>query len=264
MKNHRKKNHRRNGARLLGLLVVAALGAMALASSAQAVLPVFLIATKPAALLATVNAEQEGRGTMLVPGLKFELNCEKFSVDEGAIETSEDAKAILLYTECSTLEYDPLNPAKLGEIKCHVKEPIKAEALLLPAELTKKDPKGILLPAILAEKIKALVQLSDSEITAQWPLGSLPCILPEDNTVTGEVCLWVTEATNDKVKPLVETNSGIECKERKVLEGLNDEVLSGGFKDKLKYGAQEVTLDGKAILELTGVHKGLTLGVSLF
>jgi len=53
-----------------------------------------------------------------------------------------------------------------------------------------------------------------------------------------------------------------ECKERKTLEALGGEVESGGVKDKLLYGTQEVFLDGEANVSLTGSHKGVIFGVS--
>ena len=49
-------------------------------------------------------------------------------------------------------------------------------------------------PAILAEKIKALIRL----IKNAAELGKVepkPCILPEDNTVTGEFCFKIKDGT---------------------------------------------------------------------
>ena len=221
-----------HGAGLLGLLTVAALGAMALAASAQAVTPEFLINKKAVgALKATFGAEQVGRGSLLVAGLNFEVNCEKFSVDEGEISSSTDAKIILLYTECTTL-------------------PVKAEALLLPTELTNGKP------AILAEKIKSLIKLTKvGELTEE-------CFLPFDNTVKAELCLKVDSNNTAELGLLASQAIQGECKERKTLEALGEEVESGGVKDKLLYGGQEVFLDGEANVSLTGAHKGLNFGIS--
>jgi hypothetical protein len=251
-------NYRKNGLRLLGLLAVAGLSVMALAASAQAVTPGFLINKLPVGTLtATVGAEQEGVGTLLVPGLNFKINCTAFTVDEGAINTNTDAKGILLYTGCTTLSITK-SPE---EIACEVVEPIKAEALILPAEMIEdKVTKEALPVAVLAEKIKALINLTKvGDLTKE-------CILPFDNIVKGELCLKIKVGTNDTAEPLVLSNDTIqtECKERKTLEALGEEVASGGFKDKLLYGAQEVTVDGAATLKLTGLHKGLALGVSLY
>ena len=259
-------NYRKNGLRLLGLLAVAALSVMALAAaSAQAVTPGFLIGKAAVgALTATVGATQEGTSSLLVPGLNFKVTCTAFTVDEGVINSNTDAKGILLYTGCTTLSI-----STGAEIACEVVEPIKAEALILPAELTNGEP------AILAEKIKALINLTKKDELNK------ECILPFDNVVKGELCLKIRTIndpadpageggakleTNDTTEPLVLTNETIQtqCKERKALEALGEEVASGGFKDKLLYGAQEVTVDGAAKLKLLTPHLGKTLGVSLY
>lgn len=238
--------YRRHGARLLGFLAVAALGAMALAASAHAVTPEFLINKKAVgALKATFGAEQVGRGSLLVLGLNYELNCDKLTVDEGVINSSTDAKIVLLYTECTTLSI-----STGAEIACEVVEPVKAEGLLLPTELTNGKP------AVLAEAIKALVNMTKvGELTKE-------CILPFDNIVKAELCLKVD--SNNSAKPALLANQAIqgECKERKTLEALGEEVESSGVKDKLIYGSQESFLDGQVKMSLTGLHTGALLGVS--
>jgi hypothetical protein len=241
--------HRKHGARLLGLLAVAALGVMAFAASAQAVNPGFLIGGKPAlAATGSIVKDSGSLNTMLVPGLNFQLTCSAFTVDEAVINTTTDAKVILLYTGCTMLDF-----TTKAEIECHVVEPIKSEFLLLPAETT--DGK----PAVLAEKVKMLTKLIKPGTLA----APKPCILPEDNVVTGEVCFKITATTNDTVEPLIETSTA--CLNRVTLEGLNNEVAPpSGFPDLLKYGGQDITFDIKAILKLTGAHNGLALGVSLF
>ena len=70
-------SHRKHGLKLLGLLAVAALGVLAFASAAQAVVPEFLIAKKTflKELDATVSGVQELKtvGTLLVPLLNLEI-----------------------------------------------------------------------------------------------------------------------------------------------------------------------------------------------
>jgi hypothetical protein len=236
----------RNWGRLFGSLAVAALGAMALAASSQAVAPGFLINKKSVgALLATVSGEQIGTASMLVAGLNFQLRCTKSTVDEGHIASNTDAKGVVLFTGCTTLSITKFPE----EIHCHVTEPIRVEALLLPAELTDGTP------AVLLEKIKALIKLHLPEVQ----LGNVPCVLPLDNIVTGELCLAIKN--NDTVEPLSATNGATLCRPRIVLEGAEG---SGSIQDVVKYGAQAVVLDGEGRVFLTGVHAGLTLGVSLY
>jgi hypothetical protein len=240
--------HRKQGARLLGLLVVMALGVMTFAASAQAVAPGFLINKKPVgALLATGVAVQVGVSTMLVPGLNFELNCTTFTVDQGVLESNTDAFVSGLNTGCTLLSISKLPE----EIDCHVEEPIKSEALLLPAELTNGEP------AVLLENIKGSVVL---HLKGTPALKEKPCVLPLTNMVTGDTCAAI--ANNDTAKPLVFTNASVECKVKTALNGGTEG--SGTVKDILKYGAQTVTVDGTAHLSLTGAHAGLALGVSLY
>jgi hypothetical protein len=227
-------NHRKQGLRLSGLLLVVALGVMAFAASAQAVTPTFLVGgVSGTTLPATIGATQEGTGTMTVPELKFKLNCTAFTVDEGKVNSGSDAKAILLYTGCTTLDLVG------GEIACEVHGlggvPIKAEALLLPTETTA----GV--AAVLAENIKALVFLTK--------VGDLtkPCVLPEDNVVTGTVCFEIS-ANNNTKEPLIKTE---------------DASTKCTAADALKYGTQPVTLKGSATLFGLLEHKEKTLGVSL-
>jgi hypothetical protein len=240
-------NQRKHGARLLGLLAVAVLGVMAFAGSVQAATPKFELKLLELKLLVPVGAEQIGTGSMAVTGLNFELNCKKFKVEEAHIETGGlDGKGTLSYTECTTLSITKLPE----EIHCHVKEPVKAEALLLPAETTGGAP------AILAEKIKALITLHLPEGVL---VGVEPCVLPLDNTVTGEVCLAIDN--NDTATLTVLASASIECRVRNGLEGKENE---GSTKDVLKYGAQTAVLTGAAKVFLTGAHSGLEFGVRLF
>jgi hypothetical protein len=240
--------------RMLGLLIVTALGALAFAASAQAIAPGFLVHREPAGdLLPLIEGTLEGTGTMLVAGLNFELNCTTMATDEGIINTNTDAKIVLLYSGCSTLILNKLPTAE--EVDCHVSEPIRVEALLLPTELLKPFTDE---PAILAEKIKALI-VFHLKGTAQ--LKEKPCILPLDNTVTGEVCFEIVPGTNDTLLPLLIAGAGIECLDVTALESL---TLGFGFTDKLKYGAQIAVLDVGVFLDGLGAHKDSTFGVSLY
>jgi hypothetical protein len=245
--------HRENGLRLIGLLAVAALGVMAFAASAQAVAPGFLINKKPVGtLLAKFTAEQVGEGTLLIPGLNAELKCKKFTVTGGAIETNTDAKGDFLFEECSVWSISPLVENK----NCHVLDKTEKlhvtvnSLLFLPAELLGvSEP---LPPALLAEKLLLTMNLTGPE-----------CILPEVNIIKGEICLAIDN--NDTVEPTLLMNKEIQekCKPRPVLESL-EQVSSGGVKDKLLFGKQEAFIDATAKLKLLDIHKGLTVGVSLY
>ncbi len=267
------------GKRSLCLLAATVLGLLASAPTAEAHEPQFLINGKPVGTLtATVTLVQVGSGYLSIPGLNFELKCETLTTLEGVISTSTDAKGTISFTGCTTLSISKLGTAE-QEIPCEVGEPIKAEALLLPAELINGEP------AVLAEKLKSLVQLFEpkSELTK-------PCVLPEDNTVRGELCLKLDKS--DTVEPTVLASQEIqgECKARFALEGLckdlekeylekegkdklckeltkeeaeKAEKEGKAFLDKMLYGAQEIFVNRTVKISLTGAHAGLTFGVSL-
>jgi hypothetical protein len=254
--------HRKHGLSF-GLLAVVVLGMMAFASSAQAI-PLqsgfFIKGAQVGALKASVGGTQIGRGTLLVPALKVEVNCEKFSILSGFVNTTTDGEGQLLYEECTVLT----NEVKEGKTilieapGCEIvvnheagaqKHHVTATALLLPAELTDGSP------AILAEKILAKV-LTKPEVG---------CILPKTTEIKGELCLKVEN--NHTVTPTVTASQAIQesCRPRTALESLEEKTAAeGGIKDKLLFGINESFVDGKASVFLNGeVHKGLTLGVLL-
>jgi len=249
----------------LGLLLVVALGLLAFAGSAQAVMLGFLINKKPVepkageVLKATAGATQVGTGTLLIPGLNVEINCTGFTVQEGNLNSPTDASGKLLYEGCTALSITPLAELEGCEIVTPEHEEVggaphhvTATGLILPAELTdKKSGTEELEPALLIEKIEA-------KVVTHKELG---CILPALTTVKGELCIKIDE--NDTVEPLLLSSQAIQglCKPKKVLEELGEG--EGEIKDKLLFGAQEAFIDGSARVFLTGAHNGLTLGVSL-
>jgi len=229
------------------------LGVLAFATSAQALIPQFVYKNTSGievqVLLATISAKQLGRGTVSIPGLSLEINCEKFSITSGEINTATDAAVQLLYEECTALE----ESAPLGELTgCEIvvnhtgdKRPhITANALILPAELTDGSY------AVLAEKIEATV-LTEPE---------KGCILPVTTKFKGELCLKIDN--NESVEPELLASPEIQglCKERPTLEALSE---GAGVKDKLLFGAHEAFVTGKADVHLTGAHNGYSLGVLL-
>jgi hypothetical protein len=273
---------RKHGRSLLGLLVVAALGVMAFAASAQALTPKYLIAkvAVPEALKATVTGALEAGtvGTLLIPALNSEINCTAFKVQEGLIDTGTDAKGKLLYENCTVAAISPLEALpchivvnhEIGE-KADKRLHITATALILPAELTDN-----VTPALLAENIEAKVLMEEGT----------GCPLPKTTLIKGELCLKIAAGTNDTAAPLIfsekteKVDTQAECKPRTALNGGTEIDVSKLtkaeiearekavpptlFLDELLFGTQKAFVDGKAILSLTGEkHIGKTLGVSL-
>ena len=234
--------------RLLSLLTAGLLGALAFAAGAQATTPEFLINKKAVgALKASVSAQQIGRGTLSIPSLQLEINCEKFTIVSGSISSGTDGEAELLYEECTVLATKPLEEAAGCEIIVNHtgdnRHHITAKALLLPAELTDGAP------AMLAEKFEVKVLTATEK----------GCLLPKTTTIKGEFCLKVDQ--NNTTEPELFASQAIQgmCKERPSLESSSE---GAGVKDKLLFGLNEGFVESKAKVSLTGAHKGLTLGVN--
>ena len=250
-------SYRKHRVALPGLLVLAALGAMAFASSAQAVEPSFAIKGAKA-LHASVTGEKDSTvgsslDLLLVSKLNLEIKCPKFKVISGLILTALDADVTLLYEECKSFAI-----SNLEELPCHVSDAplnptklhITVSALLLPIEFASGDY------GILVERIATTISF----------LEGTGCPLPLKNKISGEVCFLITPATNDTTVPLIESSQAIQesCPPRKVLEGLEKiNEVGATNKDKILYGTNEAFFDAKAKLSLTGEHAGLTLGVLL-
>jgi len=243
--------HRKHEGARVGTLVVTVLGAMALASSAQAsdsASPDFYINGSAANLAAGFSGQQIGVSSQLMPGLNSETVCNKFSVAEGNLNSTKDASFKFLYEECVAREIGgslmPLPGCNILVSAADKRSHITISGLILPAELTDGSP------ALLVEKLVSLVLFESGK----------GCILPTDNVIKGEACGKIRN--NHAVKLEVEFSQEIQglCRLRLTLEG---EEGSTGVKDKMLYGTQEVFLDANWSLNLTGAHSGLTLGVLL-
>lgn len=241
--------------RLAGIVAVSALAVLAFAASAHAALQsgFFIGGAQAGSLLATFGGKQLGRKTLLVPALKIEINCDKFTVLNGAVESTSLAEGQFLYEECTILTNEGV---KLEETICQIvvnhlgdnRHHITATALLLPAEMADGSP------AILAEKIVAKVLTREGE----------GCILPKTTEIRGELCLKLDN--NHKIEPELLASQAIQetCRPRTALESLEEKAVpEGGVKDKLLFGVNEAFVDGKADIFLTGVHASKTLGVLL-
>jgi len=231
------------------LLAVAALGVLVFTSAAHALTPQFLIGGKPVgALTAALGGFQVGgTGGLLVPALNLRINCTKFSVQEGKINSATDANGKLLFEECTALELggaeNEIGGCEIISSATDFRHHITSTGLILPIEFADG---GF---GVLVEKILSLVLFR----------SGLGCPLPLDNVAKGELCVRIDE--NDTVEPTLLMSKAIqeECPQRTTLEG-----GSGvGVKDKMLYGAQETFVDRTAKVFLTGTHAGMTFGVSL-
>ena len=238
----------KQGLGLSGLMVMAALGVMVFASSAQAVTPQFNLGGVVKEF--TVTGSQEGTGSLSIPVLKVEINCTELEVLEGLVLSGTDADARLLYKGCEVFTLPGL-----GASECHVSDvdtsnPSKLhitvlKALLLPVEF----PDGTY--GVLAEGLNIQVNF----------LPGTGCTLPLKNVIKGEVCFRISGG-NDTSELLIKSSETIqtECPKRIVLEGLESNPVGGTFEDKLLFGVNPAFVTGSAVLTDVG---GGSIGVLL-
>jgi hypothetical protein len=249
----------KHGLKALVLSMMAALGVMAFAATAQAqhstelhalALHAATLNTNPLSdggsagtfsinlsgvLLAELAAKQISEtGELLVAARNLVVRCTGFSLGAGShLNTTTDAKVNATFTGCVSLSHDTLEPLS----GCEFKElgTIKAEALVLA-----KLHGGQLY--ILFEPVE-----KEGEDTFSVPSykGGQGCVLPLNNPITGSLVARVD--AEEAVKQLV----------------LFDEAIQLLLGDVLKYGSalQTAYVKGHAEVELVGVHKEDTLGV---
>jgi hypothetical protein len=192
-------------------------------------------------VLATLNGKGTGAAAaLLVPALKFEINCKKFSVVKGAIESTTLAEGQLLFEECTVLTNEG---AKLEEaFGCEIvtthtgdnRHHITATGKILPAELTDGSP-------------AVLVQGTGNVLVAEGK----GCVLPKTTAMKGETCLKLLK--NHTAEPELESSQAIQesCRPRTALESTEEKTAAeGGIKDKLLFGINEAFVDSKAASSL--------------
>jgi len=240
---------------------MAALGLMAFtAVAAQAEEPVALsdggkaglfLVNKEGALAkagVTFSAEQQGTGTLLVPG-RVDILCKKGSATGEFINDTE-ALGSAEFSECTAWQPVGLGLPHVTPAKCTVKEPIKViKALALP-----KTHGGE--PFILLEEDPTPAEKAEGKSPGFTTifLEGPECILTKENKVTGGVHVLIDN--NDTTAPLL----------------LFSEVIAKLFQPTtttgthLKFGAFDSFIDADATAKLTdanhtGVGKEFPLGV---
>lgn len=188
----------------------------------------FLINGKPVGtLVATIVGKEEGLATLYIPKLNVEKHCSGgFVINEGLVLSSTDGDAVVTYSKCKVFTFDTKE-----ELPCEI----------IPEE--KITVKALILPLQHGEKFYLLVEPQSGIFTTITFKSGTGCTLPLKNSVTGEYSGQLV--TNNVVEPLVTTSEATQ-------------KLIGG---KLLYGVNEVFINGSATGFLTGVHKGLTLGM---
>ena len=230
-------NYGKYGSGLLGLLAVTAFGVMALASSAQAVTPLFAI-NGAKALHATVDANDDGEdGVLLIPALNVSISCEEFEVQEGLIlNLGEVAHLKLLYKggEASIAPKELLTECHIIASATDFKLHITTTVLALPVEFASGDY------GVLFEKLATRIII----------LKGTECVLPIETVMKGEICSLID--SNDSVQPLLLLSKTIqESCPLKVLEAIGDPAGTK-VKDKLLFGHRKHSLMEKSNSYLPG------------
>lgn len=213
---------------------VVALGAMVFAAGAPAQLPAesqagFFTIGGTKALLATLTGEQEGsEGTYTVPGRNIEIRCKEAHIEEAKLLVAAEALVKLRHLGCEVVELST------GEV-LEVCEIIPNKELLITAVVKPFLHGG-------STYIQALPDGGTTFKIVKFKSG-MGCPLPLSNPSTGSVAAQTKEL--EAVFQL----------------GTFNQVVQELTNVKLMFGAFPAFLTGSAVVELTGSHKGLKLGV---
>jgi hypothetical protein len=231
----------------LGLSLIAALGLMAFSAGAAQAGEIQVEGSAALATGRTVNATQEGEGTLLVPSLNIEIVCKKLTAANTTVTSGPlgTASAEVLYEECVVWSIQK-ETEKLIEVltSCQI---LASGATKTKGHITAKGVGKIILHNANTETF--LLAEGAPFATVEFTKG-IGCALTNPVKVSGAVVFKVVtgnlipSAANKVVKPLIEAS--------KTLQKL--------IGDKLLYGVNEAFIDGSALLELTGSHAGLKWG----
>jgi len=237
----------------LGLSLIAALGLMALtAAGAQAealkgVAGKMLIGGAEAPIGTTTLGEQEGSATLSVPGLNFEIVCEKLKILEGKVIGKGRALVTLLHEGCV------MWGTKLVEGKTVLTTKLPCEILEDASPFAGGSIIDKLILLVVLHEVSAgvsdtfILVAGDKEGTEEGPLASVlfttpsECPLPKLSQITGSYVLKVT---------LGDLNLG-QKEELYVLATASKAFSSSGlFTDKLNFGVNEAFIDGSTLMWL--------------
>lgn len=225
--------HSKSWIKAFGLTVTVALSLMAFAAVAQAEVlagggkeAVFQI-QKGAALLATLTGASEGQVRILEPGRNLTIRCNTLDFLEGKILSAKEALVRITYLECVALEFSNEAQEIVG---CN----LVGGAIVTQLRALPRTHEGK--PYILLEGDEGPIG------TIKYESGK-GCPLPLTSSVQGSVIGEVT--TGEAIQPLLQFKEATEKL----------------FGDKINYGTFQLVLDASIVLELTGEHKGMSLGI---
>jgi len=232
--------------RFIGLCSLVTLIFMVLAASAQAKGEWFVVNKGEKISLTssmTAATEQDMMVGFSVAALNIKKLCQVFTTDAFSLSKGGSGSVTLLLGQCEVRSIAP--DAKLP---CEVSEPIAINVafLLILHEITKGQFNTYILVSPQTGTVFVVVKFTGAE-----------CTLPEEVKITGLIVLQ--EGTGkaletNAVKHLLEQATAGLFLGKEVPEGSKVDQPDG----RLKFGAQEMRLDGSAWAKLTGAHAGLS------
>ena len=225
-----------HGLKVLGLALLCALGAMALAAGAQAqthtelltahadhnksggtlnpspltnggTVGKFSLNLGEITLSVPITATQIGTGVLLVAGRSIEVRCTGLTLTGAAINNNTDASGAATFTGCKTFDHKALTEIATCLLK--ELEKITAQALVLP----------ILHGGELFILFEPLNLVGTTFATISYKPG-IGCTLPLNNPVTGSVVALVSELEGEVLG--IKFSEGIQLL-------LGDSLAFGGF-----------------------------------
>jgi hypothetical protein len=234
----------KHGPKALGLGFLAALALMAIgAPGASATTGALLILNAAKTALSELHADLTGEvdvlGQLHIPALNLEIDCKKFTVEEGLyLATDHIGHAKLLYEECEIYQLSPLLAIGGG---CHLYPSALDRTHNTNLGKIKAAELFLILNHVSADGVKKILRVKN--ITKH--LFFKNCPTANLALVTGSLTLLSPTGGNGQhaVKHLFQE-------------------ATGTFKlDQLLYGASPATILGSAWIKLAGAHNGLEWGL---
>jgi hypothetical protein len=189
----------------------------------------FFLINLGAVLLATITGAQVGEKQFLIAGRGIEIKCQTGHVEEGKINTTQDASMKLTFLGCKTYEHNNGNVIE----NCIFKGGTKANGATISVN-------ALILP-VLHGKAAFLLFEPQNELfaTVSYEFG-LGCVLPLNNPISGAFSASIDEGV---VATLLFTEAV--------------QLLTG---DVIRLGVFPAYVIAQAKAELTGAHSGQKLG----
>jgi len=234
--------------RVLGLSLLAAVGLMAFAAAgAQAAPETRILGSSALAINETVGGSQIGTGALKVPALSVEIVCNTLSVTEGKILEPSLALGKILFEGCVVWSIEKVTLKLIEVLPCQILDSKNGNKI---GHITAAAFLKVFLHTDGRTYLLASPDPAGSAFAVVNYTSGTGCPIPLKQEVTGNTVFKVV--TGD-------LTVGPEVLEPEIE---NNEAIAKLFPaDVLKYGINEAFVINKALLKLTGAHKGCKWGV---